>query len=79
MSLFDLVKNKKFSVEEVQDFLSQVVKTLQIIHEAGCLHLDLKIENILCSNGHSGKRSYFICDFGSCIGGEIKVEGMERK
>lgn len=55
-----------------------MLNTLKKVHELGCLHLDLKLENILVKN-EEARRLYSICDFGSCIEGEIKVETLDRR
>lgn len=72
ISLYDFLKNKKFTAGDVIDLMRQTIATLKKIHGLGCLHLDLKLENILIKN-NAERREYFICDFGSCMEGEVKL------
>lgn len=48
ISLYDLLKNRKFDVGEIVSFIRQMASTLKNVHEKGCMHMDIKLENILC-------------------------------
>jgi serine/threonine protein kinase len=63
--LFDLLEKfegKGISEEVIKNIARSVLQGLSVLHGAGLIHRDIKIENVL-----TGKDSKFkICDFGSC-------------
>lgn len=55
-----------------------MIVTLKGIHEVGCIHMDLKLENVLCQNDEQGGLNYYICDFGSSINCPTNVSAMSK-
>ena len=58
--LFDIVENgTQLTMQDIQNYFSQIVAGLQCIHENGYAHRDLSLENILINENICK-----ICDFG---------------
>ncbi|RDW77104.1 hypothetical protein BP6252_05157 [Coleophoma cylindrospora] len=55
-----LLKNGALPVEKVQKIFTQLVGAVSYVHNASCVHRDLKLENILLDKNENVK----LCDFG---------------
>ncbi|KAL3417864.1 hypothetical protein PVAG01_10874 [Phlyctema vagabunda] len=55
-----LLKNGALPVEKVQKVFTQLVGSVSYVHNASCVHRDLKLENILLDKNENVK----LCDFG---------------
>lgn len=64
-TLFDLLEkreNKGFTEKELLQIAFSILEGLKFVHQTGCYHQDVKIENVLIGEDNSFK----LCDFGSC-------------
>lgn len=58
----------KLDIHEVRDLASQILTGVEVIHEKGFIHRDLKLDNILVSfMTDRGKPEIAIADFGFSI------------
>ena len=48
--------NKVYTLENASAILSDVIRGLEIVHEEGYLHRDIKIDNILVSEDEEGRK-----------------------
>ncbi|XP_063074233.1 dual specificity tyrosine-phosphorylation-regulated kinase 4-like [Engraulis encrasicolus] len=65
-NLFEVIKKNRyqgFSLSTVRRFTQSILKSLQILHQEGIIHCDLKPENIVVSQ--NGSYSIKVIDFGS--------------
>lgn len=59
-----LIQEKSLSQIESLQIISQVCLGLSAVHNKGLLHLDIKPDNVMISQGADGKRTAKIVDFG---------------
>jgi len=59
-SLFDVIKTKRFSVEEAIQLGIDIAKALREIHEANVVHRDVKPANIILAPLREGHRAVFV-------------------
>lgn len=62
-------KAKRFSIKTALQIGMQIVERLQTLHEVGCLHLDLKPDNILLMTSNRTKpesSTLLLIDYGLC-------------
>lgn len=62
-SLSKICIKNAFSLSEVSEIGTQMVKALEVLHSASYLHRDMKTENILKTNKKGGHQ-YYLIDFG---------------
>jgi AP2-associated kinase len=51
----------KLSLSQVLHVFTEVCRGVQVVHDVGYVHLDIKVENVLLHN-----KRFKLCDFGSC-------------
>ena len=51
----------KLSLTQVLHVFTEVCRGVQVVHDVGYVHLDIKLENVLLHN-----KRFKLCDFGSC-------------
>lgn len=68
--LFDLQRmdesNNRLSVSTVVKIMLQVIDAIELIHDQGFLHLDIKPQNILMGNKSYNKDTAYLIDYGLC-------------
>lgn len=63
----EVVENGAFSEEEAKTFMKRIVPALKSLHESGFVHRDIKLENILLSEGSTRQdrlKTAALTDFG---------------
>lgn len=63
-TLFDLVSGRAFSPEQALDVTRQIALGLQVAHDMGVIHRDLKPQNIMLFEERSGGYQVKVLDFG---------------
>lgn len=56
--------NQVFSLQDTARILADVIRGLEVVHTAGFLHRDIKIDNILVKIDEKQNKIYKIADFG---------------
>lgn len=63
-TLFTHVATKNgLSEEEAHFFFTQLISVVEVMHNEGIVHRDIKLENVLLD----GSCNVFLCDFGNAI------------
>ncbi|CAM9309952.1 unnamed protein product, partial [Hapterophycus canaliculatus] len=66
---------KRMPEAAVLSVVCDVVSAVKYLHDKGITHRDIKLENIL----RSSSGPYKLCDFGSCVQGEVPLQTAEQR
>lgn len=64
----------QLNLEQVLFCLKEICQGIQVVHQAGYVHRDLKVENVLVEN-----KKFKLCDFGSCTNEHLDLASASRK
>lgn len=62
--LYRLIKTKRVSKKTEDAVIRDMLAGFKYLHDQDVVHLDMKLENILCFESVSGEHQFKICDFG---------------
>ena len=62
-NLDNYINNKKFSIEEIQDIISQLNNSLKLLYDKNLFHLNISSYNILIKK-ENNKNIYLLSDYG---------------
>ncbi|CAG9312364.1 unnamed protein product [Blepharisma stoltei] len=65
--------NGQLSLPQILYIIKEILTAVQVVHRAGFIHRDLKVENILLHN-----KKFKLCDFGSCTSEIIELSTASR-
>lgn len=70
----NLEDRQKYAIEDVRHYLVQISEALEMLHNKGIIHGDIKPSNILCTKDGNIK----ICDLSSAVHEDIKTDAITK-